>query len=284
MATKGGDAMTAHCFGGGWTQIKLDVLEKYLSSYVTALKNKPFKLLYIDAFAGTGEVTTKSGPGDPIDGSAKIALGTSGFDAYLFVERHAGRFDALNRLREAQPPERQERITVHCGDANVSLPALLPRFDRTRWRAVAFLDPYGLGVDWSTLEWLAATKAVDLWFLFSLSGLYRQAARDLRAVDATKEADIDRALGSPDWRNFYGEPRIVDMFDPDRQVRNADVDALEAFVTERLRSIFPKVLEPLRLPREGAPLFSLFFAIANDDPQAIGLATRIAGHILNRAQ
>jgi|WetSurMetagenome_2_1015567.scaffolds.fasta_scaffold293415_2 three-Cys-motif partner protein len=79
--------MTAHRFGGGWTQIKLDVLEKYLSAYVTALKNKQFELLYIDAFAGTGEVTTKSGSGEPIDGSAKIALGTSGDESARRLSR-----------------------------------------------------------------------------------------------------------------------------------------------------------------------------------------------------
>ncbi len=33
---------------------KLRILERYLDAYTTALKNQPFKLMYIDAFAGTG--------------------------------------------------------------------------------------------------------------------------------------------------------------------------------------------------------------------------------------
>ena len=41
--------------GGKWTIDKLDILERYLDAYTTALKNQPFKLMYIDAFAGTGE-------------------------------------------------------------------------------------------------------------------------------------------------------------------------------------------------------------------------------------
>ncbi|WP_157998421.1 hypothetical protein [Desulfosporosinus sp. OT] len=41
-------------FGGPWTLLKLDILEKYLSFFVQAMKNQNFKLCYIDAFAGSG--------------------------------------------------------------------------------------------------------------------------------------------------------------------------------------------------------------------------------------
>ena len=43
-------------YGGEWTHQKLDILEDYLNAYTTALKNQHFRLLYIDAFAGTGYV------------------------------------------------------------------------------------------------------------------------------------------------------------------------------------------------------------------------------------
>ena len=43
-------------FGGAWTEEKLQILERYLDAYTTALKNKPFNLVYIDAFAGVGEI------------------------------------------------------------------------------------------------------------------------------------------------------------------------------------------------------------------------------------
>lgn len=43
-------------FGGPWTLLKLDVLEKYLHFFVHSMKNQKFKLCYIDAFAGSGDV------------------------------------------------------------------------------------------------------------------------------------------------------------------------------------------------------------------------------------
>ena len=63
--------------------------------------------------------------------------------------------------------------------------------------------------------------------------------------------------------------------------RTADVRGLEAYVRARLQTIFPAVLRPLALPVNSRPQrFSLFFAMSNPNQQAIGLATRIASHIL----
>jgi hypothetical protein len=52
-------------FGGSWSDDKLDTLRAYLSAYTTALKKTPFKLAYIDAFAGAG---TRDLPADSEDG------------------------------------------------------------------------------------------------------------------------------------------------------------------------------------------------------------------------
>lgn len=53
-----------HQFGGPWTFIKVDMLGRYLNFFNTALqhqptKDKPFKRIYIDAFAGTGQCDIK---------------------------------------------------------------------------------------------------------------------------------------------------------------------------------------------------------------------------------
>jgi three-Cys-motif partner protein len=50
---------TTQSFGGDWTSDKLGRVSKYLDAYKQALKNQPFYLIYIDAFAGTGYRTPK---------------------------------------------------------------------------------------------------------------------------------------------------------------------------------------------------------------------------------
>jgi hypothetical protein len=59
-------------FGNFWTVQKLDAVEKYLEFYTTALKKQAFRLCYIDAFSGSGNVMLKDG--QVVDGSAIRAL------------------------------------------------------------------------------------------------------------------------------------------------------------------------------------------------------------------
>jgi three-Cys-motif partner protein len=213
-------------------------------------------------------------------GSAKIAIDVEPrFDRLIFVEQKPRAVQALHALR-AQHPERD--IKVIAGDANQEIPKLLQFVNWRRVRAVMFLDPYGMNVDWNTLETIAKTRAIDVWFLFSLSGLYRQAARDANAIDADKRAAITRVLGTDAWEKELYAPCQQSLFSDDPSIRRtADVARLEDYVQSRLRTIFPAVLKPMPLPVRTRPQkFSLFFAISNGDGAAIGLATRIANHIL----
>ena len=76
-------------FGGPWTVEKLSILSNYLNFYTTALKDQPFQLIYIDAFAGTGKIAISNEDElEAIDGSARLALQASGqFAEYIFIEK-----------------------------------------------------------------------------------------------------------------------------------------------------------------------------------------------------
>ena len=65
------------------------------------------------------------------------------------------------------------------------------------------------------------------------------------------------------------------------KVRHVDIDSIEAFVTAKLRTIFPHVEKPARLlGGTKAPLFNLFFAMANPSSAAKKVAGSIARHLL----
>jgi three-Cys-motif partner protein len=272
---------TGHRFGGPWTEIKLDVLRHYLTAYTTALKKQHFSLLYIDAFAGSGEYL----PADSVTakaGSARIALETEGFSRYCFVEKDAHRFRQLEALRDEHP---DGNIDLYLADANEILPDLLAKLSSRQWRGVLFLDPYGMSFQWATLQTIAATELLDVWYLFPIMGVYRQAAKSWNQVDEYKAAALDSCLGTADWRTaFYRQEQQMNLFgDPPGKERFANVDAIERFVHDRLKDVFPAVAKPLRLPRRGAPFYSLFFAVSNRSPKAQGLALKIARDILNKA-
>lgn len=291
----------AHVFGGPDTPLKLECLRAYVQAFSIALRNQRFGCIFIDAFAGSGTRTEVraalplfDGEADAIeltsDGSAKIALTTEPpLHAVILIEQDDERFTELKQLVAAHP---NRQVILRQGDANEIVTRLCasfewrkPRNGRRGIRGVIFLDPYGMEVEWSTVEAVAGTKALDCWYFFPLSGLYRNAPRDPTKLDAHKEAALDRVLGSKDWRQrwYEHEARPAGLFETEEQsVRRADVAAIEGYVKERLASVFKGgVLDPIRLHhRNGAPMASLFFAVSNDSPQAVKVATGIASHIL----
>jgi three-Cys-motif partner protein len=178
-----------HQFGGDWTTRKLEILARYLGDYRTALKNQKFKVAYIDAFAGTGyrtpQATDKSAssflfadlaaaePQSLLDGSARLALQVQPpFDRYVFIERDRDRCEGLESLRSTFP-DLAPSIDIRPGDANQVIQEMCA-LDWRRHRAVLFLDPYGMEVEWETIEAIARTKAIDMWLLFSLEVLIKK--------------------------------------------------------------------------------------------------------------
>lgn len=275
--------MTANAFGGEWTEDKLQALQKYLEFYVQAMKAQPFRLIYFDSFAGTGRCRIKASPGTTrdIDGSAKLALDCDGFSRYHFIEHKKRHADELQELISMHP--RGALATLARGTAHDMLWPLLTGYDWKSCRGVLFLDPYGLQCDWAMLNRIAATQALDVFFLVSLSGIYRNAARKLDAVDDGKAALLDRFLGTDGWRAaVYEPPRQSDMFNTDpSHERKQGYRGLLQFTTKRIRLAFPYVSEPRLLgSANGAPLFAFYFVVSNPSKKALELATKVGEHIM----
>lgn len=286
-----------HEFGSSETERKLDCLRKYLAAYSIALKNKNLSRIYIDAFAGTGSRTeTRAvlpfmGQGEEAlvevstPGSARIALETQPpFHHVLLIEKDARRAAVLERLLKTYP---DSRAHVRQGDANQIVQHVCKRYHwhDERIRGVVFLDPYGMEVSWSTVEAIANTQALDCWYFFPLSGLYRNAPKDQNKLDQSKIDALNRVFGTSSWMtDWYKTDLQEDLFGEFKadMRRTYDVNRIEEWVAGRLREVFKGgVLKPMRLHHPGgAPMASLFFAVANPNPAAAKLAKDIAGHIL----
>lgn len=283
-----------HEFGSQATELKLSVVEAYLRAYTTALKKK-FQLCYFDMFAGMGTRTVRTsareenlidGPApEKIEtrrGSARIALDVKPeFDRVVFAEKNPRYCQALRALASQYP---NRVIEVKEGDANEIIREEMKFLPVHHARGVMFIDPYGMNVDWETLTAVGRTGAIDVWYLFSLSGLYRQAAHNIRDIDENKRNALTRMLGTTAWeKELYSKEEQTSLFGREESYRRiANVKTLENYVRQRLGTIFTEVLPPLALPINEKPqMFSLFFAISSHNHKAIALAKRIANHILN---
>jgi three-Cys-motif partner protein len=275
-----------HAFGGDWTEDKLMRLAKYLAAYRSVFtgnaKARHFTTWYVDAFAGTGSrsasegTTAGQGLADDVyedaestryrDGSAKIALGlTSPFDRYLFIEKSKSRISELASLIQRDFPSLAARCELKQADANTVLCAWCKERDWIKERAVVFLDPYGMQVEWSTIRALGATKAVDLWYLFPL-GVARMLTRDGNIEDSWRKR-LTTLFGTADWEErFYRIEAKKDLFGEWEQLqRDATVENIQGYINERLATCFTAVADSLVLRNSKAsPLFALCFAAANE--------------------
>lgn len=282
---------TSQKFGGNWTEEKLNIFTSYLDAYLIALQNQKFKKIYIDAFAGTGEIETRDGD-QYLIGSAKRALmSDKKFDQYYFIEADPQKATELQEMINTEFPQMRRFTKVYCGDANDKLAQIIKEVDWRFNRALLFLDPYATQVDWTTLVNVAQTKSIDVWYLFPFSALERMLPNNGKYQKW--EDCIDRLLGDSGWREeFYKkDPQLslFDMFQDDedvtseeRLIKDANPEHIKEYILTRLETIFPCVSKHPRVFRNSrqSPMFLFCFAISNDSTSAQGLALRIANHIL----
>ena len=281
-------------YGGPWTIEKLNMLERYLDAYTTALKKTPFKLMYIDAFAGTGQITL-SGDGDNkfalwdsddddlrgfVSGSAEraIKIDNRPFDKLIFVEKEQERCDELESLKK----EHLGRdIQIENSDANEFLRNLQQNWNQ--WRGVLFLDPFATEVEWSTIETIADFNALDTWILFPVSAIVRMlpTSQQPDAISPEWAKRLNRIFGDGSWRNLYQEDPQGDLFGNIEHRRVPGVSSLIGLYKNRLKALFGKrLLEQSRTLKNSkdSPLFEFMFCVGNS--QGIGPAKKIANYIL----
>jgi three-Cys-motif partner protein len=275
---------TKQRFGGDWTIEKLSILSSYLDFYITALKKQPFGKIYIDAFAGTGYITVGD-TDETIEGSAKLALNaTNKFDRYIFIEKKKKFAKELEQLVENDYSVISNIITIMSADCNDAILEICRTTDWHKNRAILFLDPYATEVKWATLEIVASTKAIDVWYLFPMSATNRMLKKD-KQIDETWKAKLDMIFGDNSWeQEFYIEDPQTNLFNTTEYKKDANINAIKDYICKRLETIFPSVSKNPRMlyNTKNSPLFLFCFAVSNPAPAAIGLAMRAANHILTK--
>ena len=280
--------LDSQSFGGLWTRQKLEILRRYLDAYTTALKNRPFRLIYVDAFAGSGSWQRGSGYAhndygdfdEMLKGSPLIALDTDDkpFDRMVFIERNPENVASLESLRNEYS---NRDIRIVNDDANVALPSICRGLSRSD-RAVVFLDPFATEVSWSTVKTIAQTEKIDCWILFPLMAISRFLPIG-RPPDVIWAQRLDRIFGGREyWQGMYS-PAPQQTFWSQGSIRQRERGSKQIADSyrDRLETIFARVAPTRRVltNSRNSELFDLFFAASN--PRGAAVAIPIADHILN---
>jgi len=180
------------------TEGKLECLRKYLPALNKILRSKvPNRpRYYVDLFSGPGKCIDRYG--NPCDGSPLIAVKTEPpFTNFIFVDINEDYRNALRRRLEAIP-----NVDVKCGDCNVVVSEVLSMMN-TYDPCFVFLDPFGLGLKWETVETLSRKRRIDLLINFPVGAV----CRSMKKVGA--EHTVTECLGSDEWMNLRGSGRFL---------------------------------------------------------------------------
>jgi len=263
MTTFGGAKRTSQI--GRWSAEKLDLLRCYLGGsrgrggFLPATTSA-HQRYYIDLFSGPGQNKIRD-TGEIVDGSPLVALkaGPPHFTHLWWVDADEKNASSLEEHRRELG---DERITVLLGNGNdrvLDILHVLPK----QFPSFAFLDPYGVELDWQTIIRLASHKPTNKVELFILFAYNHGIARLLPYDDSRMmHADIlDRLMPDPvAWRRLY-EMRVSGQI-ARRDFRRA---FLEEYV-RGLRALGYKYVPPPRLVStpDNRPLY--FMVFASDHP------------------
>lgn len=253
---------------GRWSEEKLDLLEKYLRAYAVIMNKQKQKWLqgyhYIDAFAGSGQPKARDEE-RYIEGSPLRALRcVPPFDSYWFIELSPWRVGRLQELCK-QFPER--RVEIKQGDCNEILrKEIIARFTyASRQRGLVFLDPYGLQVEWATVQALARARVFDVFVNFPLMAVTRSLKRDEPPTGEVLTR-LNKVMGSDSWiREIYHPEPQLRLFGEQLVVRDVmRAEWLARVYADQVNNLFPFVSKPVIMTNsKNAPLYALFLASHN---------------------
>ena len=298
-------------WGGKWTEEKLDAFEKYVKAYLTIMNaNRDtygWKLLFFDGFAGSGSRTAKEDT-DEVRGALELfgkeinpedftvyqgaaervvqieGQGVRSFDQYFFVDKSKENCDALEeKLNSYQTAGKRHHLHMDANKAVRMLGNTLRKYNGVK--ALAFLDPFGMQIDWATIETLKGLS-VDLWILVPTGVIINRLLE--RKVDLEKgfiHADkLESFFGMPqeDIRKFfYRETQVQTLFgDEETIITKAEnsIRKIAELYVDRLKGVFDNVVEePLVLYNsQNVPIYHLVFTAKNK------IASKIAQEIIRK--
>lgn len=260
-------------FGGSWTEEKIEVFIKYIYAYLTIMQHHPyFKLLYFDGFAGSGTIENSQ----VIEGVATKVLSLSHshqFDMYYFVDKKEKNAENLRRLIKENFPNKKTYVVAE--DCNKKIIDMCNFLNKNKnYRALVFLDPYGMQIEWSSLVALK-NLGVDMWILVPTGqGVNRLLKKDGNISDAWWQR-LERFLGMKRdeiYQIFYKENRQQTLFGDEIQISKYEnsIQKLGNLYKDRLKTLFKFVSNPLIMKnKRNTTLFHFFLASNNSAAQKI---------------
>ncbi len=275
-------------FGGDWTKIKIEILVEYAKAYLSIMKDRPFfKLLYFDGFAGSGFIIK----GEKLDvdvtvGAARRIIEISeprSFDRYYFVEMDTKNFSLLTENTKLAFPEKNIAVVQEdCNKKIIALANYLKKPENKNVRTLAYIDPCGMQVEWSSIEYLRGLP-IDMWILVPTGmGVNRLLTTDGEKLDKKWMDRLELFLGMKKESIeavFYRKEKTHTLFGEETYIVK-EVNAIKKSAElyhSKLKEVFDFVSKPYELKNSSNSIMYHLFLTSNNKA-----AERIANDIVNK--
>lgn len=245
---------------GYWSELKLEIIQKYAQAYSKILDKKNLYHIYIDAFSSSG-INISRNSGDLVLGSSLNAINIDPpFKEYHLIDLDNDKIQILHEITK-----KEDNVKIYEGDANeILIKKILPtvRYEQYK-RAFCLLDPYGLHFKWDILRMSAELKTVDIFINFPIMAMNRTVLWDrFERVHQNQVKKMNEFWGDSTWeRIVYRSQR--NLFGGEEKVKIADSQTLLRYYMERLKTVagFKFVPDPLPMRNKvGSILYYLLFA------------------------
>jgi three-Cys-motif partner protein len=273
--------MGANKFGGSWTEAKMEIVVDYAKAYLTIMNKQDWaKTIYFDGFAGSGIIETEETE-DVKKGTALRVLDIvdpKPFDLYYFVELNEDHKKQLEQnVSDNYFGRNAHVVKADCNDKLTRLAGYLKA--NKNFRALAFIDPYGMSVNWRSIDALKGL-GIDLWILVPTGiGVNRMLKTDGNISDSWF-IKLEKFLGISKEeikKTFYKELMYQDLFGEDVTINVKEVNSINKIhdlYKQRLKTVFKSVSEPFVL-RNSANSIMYHFMMATNNNTALQIANDI---------
>jgi three-Cys-motif partner protein len=111
-----------------------------------------------------------------------------------------------------------------------------------RNRAIVFLDPFGMQVEWKTIEAIAKATGIEIFLNFPVGmAIQRLLLRKPENFTAPQRKKLDTYFGSPEWIDALYKKRKTLFGDDDSVKVDESGVALLKWYRDRLRNVFKHV-------------------------------------------
>jgi three-Cys-motif partner protein len=272
---------TSYYWGGRWTKEKISIFIKYIPAYLRIMNRQSFKLIYFDGFAGSGNIPVNEENYLQTVALQVISMNNPRpFDMYYLVDRDKEKSKQLEQI--IKKDFRGKQIFVVSEDCNIKLRKLAQYLqEHKEFRALAFLDPYGMQVNFKSLESFKGLSC-DMWMLIpSGIGINRMLPRD-GDIPSAWIKKLSSFLGLTEEeikKEFYKQEKEQTLFGTYTFIKKEDkaIHKIIQLYSMKLNTIWDYVSEPLPLFNNKNALMFHFLMVSQNRT-----ALKIANDIITK--